>query len=635
MSSPLPALISAEAAVKSKRSDYIALFDPAADHNHLDRCRADAAIIKETVHKLKELGFTVTDISSCTVRVEAPPALFEHAFDVTLEHALAPSVIPEVKAPVFATLKTAPGNAPAAPSPLFSLSQQPAWSDLIDSILIDNSTAQLQTMRQDDADAQAFARALDKAVVYLDEILPLLGGVGPAGPTGRGQEIAVLDDNLYWPPTPHPHFAPFTAQVQVAPHGKWRPTLASKEATAASSSSSSSGNAVPAEANRSHGTKVVANVLAVASQVNVHFFPFGKDRAGQFEAITNRIVNCSWGTFVPCPYDDSWDDVKNSGKEAKAIAELASNYLQRLEEAVKAWASRCRAKENKIIVWSAGNVGRMPPAQAYLNHLPNVLVASCALPQRDIDVDQHGQVQTTTDFASVKACEHACGGRRYQIGTKLFVMDGFGPNAARPPVDPRQRVATTVAGALSDGDPKFRHGQGGVRVPCAPEEPNAEEMPGKGYWTQSQGTSFASPQVAAVCALILEVWDEASPADVKRIIIETSVPVRQGQTCEGFPLWDQNRGVQVGLVQIDRAVKLASFMSIVVHSGRFAELTSKSTSSNTSTADIILADLRGMNPSNLPDTLAIRGNDSFAAPLLLVSRAEALARFGIVRQSGN
>lgn len=78
----LPLYISARAAVKSKRQDFLAIFDPTADlnENTLKRFRADPGLIKQAVEQLKVAGFMVSDISQTTIGISGESKLFKRHF---------------------------------------------------------------------------------------------------------------------------------------------------------------------------------------------------------------------------------------------------------------------------------------------------------------------------------------------------------------------------------------------------------------------------------------------------------------------------------------------------------------------------------------------------------------------------
>lgn len=68
----------------------------------------------------------------------------------------------------------------------------------------------------------------------------------------------------------------------------------------------------------------------------------------------------------------------------------------------------------------------------------------------------------------------------------------------------------------------------------------------------SWGTSYSAPQVAGVCALILQVWSGATPAHIKFILKESSTAINKGVSANGVPATKLN----TGLVHIARAIRL-------------------------------------------------------------------------------
>jgi len=95
---------------------------------------------------------------------------------------------------------------------------------------------------------------------------------------------------------------------------------------------------------------------------------------------------------------------------------------------------------------------------------------------------------------------------------------------------------------------------GYIYVPTPPSEQNP-----KGGWKVSAGTSLATPQVAAVCALIKSSCPTASPRDIKEILMRTATPVENGETAQNTSLEHitQKFGedfLSAGLVNLEKAL---------------------------------------------------------------------------------
>jgi subtilisin family serine protease len=83
----LPPIITAEAAVKSKRSGFVSIFDPQKDVTKIQDIKqlyADPQLMKEAVAELKKAGFRVMRSDRISLAISGPVELFEQQFNVTI-----------------------------------------------------------------------------------------------------------------------------------------------------------------------------------------------------------------------------------------------------------------------------------------------------------------------------------------------------------------------------------------------------------------------------------------------------------------------------------------------------------------------------------------------------------------------
>ena len=83
----IPPIISAEAAVRSKRPGFISIFDPKTDVTKIESSKqfyADPQLMKDAVVQLKKAGFKVMGSDRISITIIAPVELFEQQFNVTI-----------------------------------------------------------------------------------------------------------------------------------------------------------------------------------------------------------------------------------------------------------------------------------------------------------------------------------------------------------------------------------------------------------------------------------------------------------------------------------------------------------------------------------------------------------------------
>jgi subtilisin family serine protease len=96
--------------------------------------------------------------------------------------------------------------------------------------------------------------------------------------------------------------------------------------------------------------------------------------------------------------------------------------------------------------------------------------------------------------------------------------------------------------------------------------PNGDETPGDDGWAAFSGTSAAAPQVAGVCALMLQACPRLTPNQVRGILMQTARDVTTGTNHPNFgnpATVGPDTATGNGLVDAHRAVLLAKLRCIV------------------------------------------------------------------------
>lgn len=70
----------------------------------------------------------------------------------------------------------------------------------------------------------------------------------------------------------------------------------------------------------------------------------------------------------------------------------------------------------------------------------------------------------------------------------------------------------------------------------------------------AQGTSFSTPQIAAVCALIKNKWPQIPPDQMRKILMEKSEVCHHGVSAQGISMAEKANG----LIRINNALSMAS-----------------------------------------------------------------------------
>ncbi len=221
-----------------------------------------------------------------------------------------------------------------------------------------------------------------------------------------------------------------------------------------------------------HGTGESANIFATAPDIQLIPVKMAWDSTGAFnKAVAEKphVITCSWGYNVDKP------------------GNTLSPYLKTLEVAVSL------AVLKKITVcFSAGNGQYAFPA----SHPSVIAVGGVHVnyPALDLEASSYASSFKST-FYPGRSVPDVCGlvGKKVSSGAPLIML----------PVPPGSSLDLGNTGSTGDG------------------------------WGIFSGTSAASPQVAGIVALLLEKKPGLTPAQAKKILMESALDVQKGKSRMG------------------------------------------------------------------------------------------------------
>lgn len=598
----LPLFISAEAAVKSNRSDYLSIFDPAADVTTmpLKRFYSDPDLVKQAVQRLKDAGFSVYTIDKTTISISAPVGIINSAFNVEL--------IMEEQAPsefmITVRNQTEKGFIPTIGT---------SYDDVLAGILIDQGGVTFScTERQP---PEGILPAHEAAHLFLEDIIPKLGGQSNS-PSGDKVDVHIIDSGV---DPDHPFFKKEDGTQKFSNEisrksiqddefelGYLRDIRDNSSKLAKAKSIFNDvkgdvdmyGNAAAADPNQIKEMlstfRIVRNLFpeehfndfvdsfpnGEINEENLFFLDTTTFNNTNLGYINERLVVLSYlkdpqhdfhGTIMsanflsvaPNAYLTVWmkekDDLNNWKNTFKAAGScdgiiscswgtIKKNYSQ---NELRFWRSKTvEAVQQKItILFAAGNgKDKNKSIQARcLAGQPGVIIVG-------------GAYYDTDDILKASDICHG-----YYDSTNMIpdICGLSGPNEESNSAKPGWIWAP------------WR------KSPC---------------WELSAGSSGATAQVAGVCALVKQIWRKISPEDLKKILIESATPITQGASAQGVPFGGGDGQINAGLVNIHGAVQLARFCNL------FSSVNKKSVDETLALLETNKAEIND-EPLDLLDTL--------------------------------
>jgi hypothetical protein len=232
-----------------------------------------------------------------------------------------------------------------------------------------------------------------------------------------------------------------------------------------------------------HGTGIAANVLAIAPECDFHHVKDDDDPLAAMafaRTLHPRIITCSWGW--PEDYvDDVFTNFPLSG---------AAQYLRDLETEIAGAVG-----DGITVLFASGN-GPLPGS--WPSSAPGVISVGGALVDEDLELSASNYA---TSFVSLvtpgRVCPDVCGLVGPAPNGLLFAL----------PTQPN-----------NDFDDYFSAVDG--------------TTPGDG-WLIASGTSSATPQLAGMAALLLQMHGNLAPNQVLARFRDMAVGVHQGQSASG------------------------------------------------------------------------------------------------------
>lgn len=223
-----------------------------------------------------------------------------------------------------------------------------------------------------------------------------------------------------------------------------------------------------------HGTGEAANIFATAPDVDFVAIKMGNDATLAFNTAVSQnpdVITCSWG------YD------------VRGLAKLPPN-LAPLEASVAAAVAR-----GIVVCFSAGNGHIAFPAMH-----PDVVAVGGVHCDQNVDLRASDYASSfTSQIYPDRNVPDICG----LVGMKPKAIYIMLPQQAKSSIDSGNAGNVFPSGdetALDDG------------------------------WAAFSGTSAASPQIAGVCALVLQACRRLSPKSIKSILQKTATDVTKGST---------------------------------------------------------------------------------------------------------
>lgn len=232
-----------------------------------------------------------------------------------------------------------------------------------------------------------------------------------------------------------------------------------------------------------HGTGIAANVFALAPECEFHHFKDDNDPLAAMalaRSLDPQVITCSWG-WSEGYVSDVFTNTPNSG---------AADYLHDLETEIAAAVG-----DGIVVLFASGNG---PEPGSWPSSAPGVISVGGALVTEDLELTASSYA---TSFVSQvhagRSCPDVCGLVGPSPSGLLFAL----------PTQPDNELDGLFSAV--DGT---QAGDG---------------------WLIASGTSSATPQLAGLSALLLQLDGGLSPAEVLDRLREMAVGVHQGRSASG------------------------------------------------------------------------------------------------------
>ncbi|NEQ47587.1 MAG: S8 family serine peptidase [Leptolyngbya sp. SIOISBB] len=486
--SQLPPKIFAEAVVHSQSSESLLRSPTLVTSENVTRFHSNPTQLSLSAERLQAAGFEVLNVGPSSINITAAPEVYERAFGATLEIIERPVVRDRGRHEMADFIN----SADSAPFGEIDIAQT-LWTEMLDGVAINEPAYFLQQATPSATPPQTKTRYL----TVPNELAIELGAVKAhaQGITGKGVKVVIVDSGCY---AEHPFFRRnnYNIDVVLGP-GATNPQL------------DVSG----------HGTGVVANLLAIAPDVDLTVLKSDvalQNKSGNINSIAAfraavalkpDIISCSWGSDLRNPYQlSSFHKVL-----AAAIADAVRQGIS--------------------VFFAAGNGQWGFPSQH-----PDVIAIGGVY--KHLEGSLKGLFEASNYASSFISAIYP--NRRVPDVCGLV---GQLPNAAYIllPVSPGGEIDRGYA-AMND------------------------ETTEKDGWAAFSGTSAAAPQLAGACALLEQFVPGLDPSKIKQILQETALDILEGSSNpasgSGLARAGPDLATGYGLLVADKAVEAANSQNL-------------------------------------------------------------------------
>jgi|GEM_PF-3027390 len=585
----LPFIISAEAAVRSKRAGYISIFDPGAKDipGGLKPFYADPQLIKQATEKLKADGFDVLFVGKVTVSISATPRLFEQTFGVKLMATEEGITVKDSQRPDYintdnssykdvlagvAFMPKAESRAPLAdpPGPSAREYWQKIPSELRSSVGFTNYLENLENMESD---------TMPPCVLLLD--------------TG----FRKLKQNLYL----KKHHEQRTRDIQI------QSTLYDKEVKKIENQQSVFNEAVGKIAHLE--STLVKDYEGKwnseeAKTLRVHMMP---------QPIQEQLKQVA-KVFMKTEGNDAFDNATFEGilnelellifeltdKRNKLVSSKKNYHGTQVSipafELLKGYQGALEAVENGEVNTSIAHLKLIYAVTQKKEKTPFYII-NCSFSCFQASAEEGEPIENTSYKLYKESVEKLAKSSALLIwsaGNRYSIQSGDTPEKverkkAQRDIEPQWPFVISAGGAYNRGfSTVYSDAIHGYRsnitqnriVPdvCGLEGPYGSPMlwlpdpktTDNGGWAPMSGSSFCAPQIAAACAWIKFVWPDATTAEIREVLIESADAVSDGESAQEVEMKNLKHSFKrrtgnefqviekaPGLVNFDKAAQLA------------------------------------------------------------------------------
>jgi hypothetical protein len=263
-----------------------------------------------------------------------------------------------------------------------------------------------------------------------------------------------------------------------------------------------------------HGTGIAANVLAIAPECDFHHVKDDDDPLAAMvlaRSLNPSIITCSWG----------WSEGYVHDVFTNSPASGAAEYLHDLETEVLAAIG-----DGVTVLFASGNG---PEPGSWPSSVPGVICVGGAFVSENLELSASSYATSfVSQITQGRVCPDVCG----LVGPAPYGLLFALPTQPENELDAEFSAADGTA--VGDG------------------------------WLVASGTSSATPQLAGMAALLLQLHGAQTPAQILARFRGMAVGVHQGQTASGHiaTAARPNAATGYGLVTFRRPHRMSGFTGL-------------------------------------------------------------------------